>query len=256
MKTYIKNTDNYECLIYKYLLPALSSEHDHTFSILKLPQALEVDCKKKIITLPYYSGKKYNCLWQHGGTNMKMQLSKEIALVILDLEKINIKNIRKNKYFKKIPGAIFDFKEWYKIFLKKSKVLMARGYLSKQDVAKAKLILKGGLDSKMIFSNGDFYPRNFIKSGKKIILIDWQVWAEDYRVNLIDYFENIVAFCYVHMWSSPAWQKSYILNIKKHFVLDEIKFQKALLIKSFDQAVLWLDSKRAIEQIKIFKDSL
>ena len=58
-----------------------------------------------------------------------------------------------------------------------------------------------------MFTNGDFYPRNFIfLPHGKIAVVDW--------VGGIDPWEFVAMHAWLLMWGNPAWQLRYTTEIK------------------------------------------
>ena len=62
------------------------------------------------------------------------------------------------------------------------------------------------------------------------------------------------------MWDNHLWQLSFLKECQKYFKFIPANFQKALLLKSFEQARFWFngDGKNQLckNQIKIFKNAL
>jgi hypothetical protein len=83
-----------------------------------------------------------------------------------------------------------------------------------------------------MFTNGDFYPRNFI------ILADGRIGVTDW-VGGVDPWEFVAMYTWLLMWGNPAWQSTYIAALKAHFPVDEHEMQIGLLVKSFDQVYRW-----------------
>lgn len=252
-----------EIKIYQSILSSLTS-YQNKFKRLILPRLVATDGASWIL-IPFYSGAGYHDAWKElesgkiGGAALGNDLAQEMADVIIDLSKINIEDIQRNDSFKDISNATFNFDGWFKLFEQRSATLVSHGLISEEEVSKARAILGTGFtSSKMIFSCGDYYPRNIIKTDDgKIVLIDWQGWGEDYRVNFIDHQEGLIAFAYIHMWNNYLWQWKFLNALQKQIHIDPKDFQKALIIKSFDQACLWPpisdDSERNFKLIQLFR---
>jgi hypothetical protein len=83
-----------------------------------------------------------------------------------------------------------------------------------------------------MFTNGDFYPRNFIILPEgRIALVDW--------VGGVDPWEFVAMYAWLMMWGNAAWQVEYVTRIKEHFPVDIDEMQVALLSRSFDLAYQW-----------------
>ena len=90
----------------------------------------------------------------------------------------------------------------------------------------------------------------------KIVVIDWQTWNENYRVNIVDYIENVVAFTFIHMWNNRLWQIEFLKEVRKYFRIDFKDLRNAILIKSFEQAIFFTGSTKRKKQLLIFKNFL
>lgn len=258
--TYIKKARGQECLVYRSLLLHLAEKYNRKFKRLKLPEYIEIDERKNRITLPFYDGRTYNEVWgeSYGGRLMGLELSKETAEVLYDFSKIRVEEVSGNEEIAGIEKYKFEFDSWFQTFNQEKEKFVARSLISREEASVAVGILQSDFDKpRFIFSNGDFYPRNFINMGTNIVVIDWQTWDASYRVNLVDYLENVLAFTFIHMWGNFPWQFSYLKEVQKYFRLDTDNFQKALLIKSFDQANFWYgNSNLCKDQLFIFKNAL
>lgn len=257
--TYVKKARGQECLVYKLLQP-LARKYNSRFKTLKLPEYLKIDEGRGKITLPYYKGRTYNQIWGEscGGSLMGLELSKETAKILYDFSKIRIGEIMSHNGITRINRYKFEFDKWFQIFNQEKEKFVNSSQISREEADRATNILKSDFsDPRFIFSNGDFYPRNFINIGTKIVVVDWQTWNENYRVNLIDYLENVAAFAFIHMWDNFEWQLAYLKELQKHLDLNAGDFQKSLLIKSFDQANFWFNNNDLCKkQLFIFKNAL
>lgn len=256
--TFIKKARGQECLAYE-IVGSLAKAYNDKFKVLELPVPKRIDHEKNQIVLPYFEGRYYNKAWGEpsGRSQMGLELSCEIPAMLHDLMKIDAKLILKHEKIKDVPKFQFDFTAWKQEFAREVQKFLENGFLSQKEIIAAKDALGNEFSSSFIFSNGDFYPRNFIKQGEKVILIDWQTWDGNYRVNLLDYWENVMALCFIHMWDNDLWQLNYLKETQKYFKLTVSNFQKALLIKSFDQANMWFTNEDLRKkQLCIFTNAL
>jgi hypothetical protein len=255
---FIKKARGQECAVYE-VIRDLAKRYNKKFKILKLPEPTKIRPKENQIILPCYQGRKYKDSWEeiYGGALMGLELSREIPGVIYDFSKIDVNLIEADSRINKIPKFKFDYDKWKQFFNQVVPHFLEKQLISENDLKKAEAILAGEFTSNFIFNNGDFYPRNFIKQDSKIIVVDWQTWDENYRACLIDYWENVFAFCFVHMWSNPLWQLEYLKSAQRYFNFTIDNLQKALIIKSFDQANFWFGNNNlCIGQLRIFKNAL
>lgn len=197
-----------------------------------------------------------------GGSLLGLNLSSEVPMVLLDLAKIDVSDIIDNKIVKEFPNLIFDHNKYIYDFNARLKKFSKFHILETEDINRAIQLLGKPFTSKMIFNNGDFYPRNFIRMpDDRIVLIDWEMWNPGRNpFYLIDYIENVAAVCFVHMWNNVLWQKKYVSELKKVLPVTIDDFQKAILIKSLELADFWFkdDGTNILctNQVTIFKNAL
>ena len=104
-----------------------------------------------------------------------------------------------------------------------------------------------------IVSNGDFYPRNLIKLPNRVALVDWGYWP-GYRACFVDYLVNVGAFAFIHMWGNGLWQKEFVRRLRETFDIKLDDLRKAILIKSFEQAMFWTALPQLAQvQVNLFK---
>lgn len=260
-KTYRKAPEGQEKLVYKEL-KELFLKYDAKSRVLKFPKLIKVDRKTGELVLENYDGRKYDGIWKekNGGSSMGLELSREAAAIVYDFSKVEINEVLSSKALSRVKKLQFNFQEWRELFDEEIKKFIDHNHIGAEQAKNAKSILNSPLSSKFIFNNGDFYPRNFISLGDRVVVIDWQTWENDYRANLIDYLDNVLAFCFIHMWGNPEWQLNYLREAQRYFNLTTINFQKALLIKSFEQARFWFggDGNNGLcnAQLLIFKNAL
>lgn len=260
-KTYRKAPEGQEKLVYKEL-KELFLKYDAKSRVLKFPKLIKVDRKTGELVLKNYDGRKYDGIWKekNGGSSMGLELSREAAAIVYDFSKVEINEVLSSKALSRVKKLQFNFQEWRELFDEEIKKFIDHNHIGAEQAKNAKSILNSPLSSKFIFNNGDFYPRNFISLGDRVVVIDWQTWENDYRANLIDYLDNVLAFCFIHMWGNPEWQLNYLREAQRYFNLTTINFQKALLIKSFEQARFWFggDGNNGLcnAQLLIFKNAL
>ncbi|MCH7759476.1 N-acetylneuraminate synthase family protein, partial [Patescibacteria group bacterium] len=174
------------------------------------------------------------------------------------VSKINLDKVVKYLNKHKIINFQFNFENWNKQFADRAKILLQHGWISQEDSNKANELLKYGFKkSKLIFSNGDYYPKNLLNFKGKIMVIDWETWNTNYRANIVDYIENVVAFTFIHMWNNRLWQIEFLKEVRKYFRIDFRDLRNAILIKSFEQIFFFGgESRRGKKQLIIFKNIL
>lgn len=272
----VKYRSNTEKTIYNEVLPFIR-EQNYTFKVLQFPELANVILKNSdnnrphkqidLLFIKYIDGANFNNRWDeisnfgHGGRGLDTNFAKKIVGLLGDLSLINFSLLAKFNL------STFDFNIWKsQNFPFLSKILIKRGFMRKDNANKALQILSTTSlfnNSKMIFTNGDFYPRNLIelKNGK-IVIVDWE-GRKDYEVEglvdqrnaFINYIENHVAFFFIHMWGNPLFQRILIKETGQKFDLTAENLQAAILIKTLEQSTIWPDEV-ALHQIEIFNKAL
>lgn len=171
-----------------------------------------------------------------GGRRIPLSVAKDAVDVLRDLRSVEITELPKSV-------RRFDFPAWLAAFGGKGETLVAQGLLERAAVDRAAQLFASKDVSRYegsMFTNGDFYPRNFIMLPKdRIAVVDW--------VGGIEPWEFTAMYAWLLMWGNPKWQVEYVAEIKKHFPVDVHEMQIGLLVKSFDQAYRWReDSEDAI----------
>lgn len=264
MEIYIKKTKEGEILIYEQALNNIADVYNKTFHLLILPKAIEIDKKNLQLFLPLYQGENFNDKWNEatGGSLLGLDLSAEVPEILYELSTIDSSIVVNNKELKNIPRLIFHVEEYLPEFDTIANRMVLVNLLQKEEVNQARSLIQELFTSPLIINNGDFYPRNFIRTqDQKMVLIDWETWNVNSRANIIDHPENIAAYCFVHMWNNKEWQKNYVKELRNRFNIKKKDFQKAILIKSLEMANFWYKDDRenlslSHNQISIFRDAL
>jgi len=280
----MKSCGHTEKIIFTNVLPAIRQQN-LSFRRLQFPELRNIISKKfqqndvqkdqDFIFLKYYDGTRSNDKWNeisvlgYGGRELDVSMAKKIVDLIADFSLIDVSLL--NTF--KLPT--FDYAIWKKQNLPFiAKILIGRKIIDQKHINKALAIFSSPnlfQHSKMILTNGDFYPRNLIElSDGKITVIDWegrQNYKAETSVNgatqnlvdqrnvLINYLENHLAFFFIHMWGNYAFQRHLIKSAAKKFNLSSEDLQSVILIKSIEQALIWPDdlSRR---QAEIFVNAL
>jgi hypothetical protein len=163
-----------------------------------------------------------------GGRRIDVSVAKDAVDVLRDLRLIDIGHLPKFVRH-------FDFAEWVEAYKLKSETLVTQGILDRSTVEGAMKVFSGKGTKRYegsMFTNGDFYPRNFIILPENgISVVDW--------VGGIDPWEFVAMYSWLLMWGNPKWQIEYVAEIKKHFPVDVEEMRIGLLVKSFDQVYRW-----------------
>jgi len=170
-----------------------------------------------------------------GGKNMSVDIARYSVDILRDLRLVDIDTI---------PEFVrrFRFEDWHEAFRASREELVGKGIMSQQTVDKAEWLFSALTTSRYqgnMFTNGDFYPRNFILLSRgKIAVADW--------VGGVDPWEFVAMKAWTMMWGNPAWQEAFIKEIKKHFPVDVEEMQVGLLVKLYDQINAWREEPEEI----------
>ncbi|HTM68330.1 MAG TPA: phosphotransferase [Candidatus Binatia bacterium] len=225
----------YETRILSEVLPTLDQSG---FERLVLPEYVNDGIHEGLrwMTMRYIKGEPLVYEWSEltfkpdilGGKGINVAVARSAVDVLRDLRLVDIGSLP--KFVRK-----FDFKEWLDGFHLKSETLVSQGIMEASTVENALRHFSAREVERYegsMFTNGDFYPRNFIFLPKgKIAVVDW--------VGGIDPWEFVAMYAWLLMWGNPAWQQSYVSEIKKHFPVDLEEMQIGLLVKAFDQVYRW-----------------
>lgn len=129
----------------------------------------------------------------------------------------------------------YRFEDWLAEFKVRSRELNEARLLSTETVERALKLFNSLATERYqgsMFTNGDFYPRNFIMLPKgRIAVADW--------VGGVDPWEFVAMHAWLMMWGNPAWQATYIREIARHFPVDLEEMQVGLLVESFNHVYRW-----------------
>lgn len=170
-----------------------------------------------------------------GGKGVDVEVARDAVDVLRDLRAVDIASL---------PTFVrrFDFHTWVEAFRIKSDALVSHGLLERTTVERALQLFASkaaGRYEGSMFTNGDFYPRNFILlEGGKIAVVDW--------VGGIDPWEFVAVYAWLLMWGNPKWQIEYVNQLKVHFPIDLEEMQIGLLVKAFDQVYRWREEPEEI----------
>lgn len=165
-----------------------------------------------------------------GGRGIGLQVARYAVDVLRDLRVVDVENL---------PPFVrrFNFDHWHEEFRRRSQELVARGLVMAETVERAnELFTATGTERYQgnLFTNGDFYPRNFILLPEgRIAVADW--------VGGVDPWEFVAMKCWIMMWGNPDWQRAYVKELAKHFPIDVEEMQVGLLVKCANRIWLWRD---------------
>lgn len=248
-----------EFLVCTELLPAIRKRYGPTFALLEIPEILRSDGKPGEYGTVYfrdYVGEKYNDRWNegNGGGPLGTELSLDMVQLLKDLQEIDVDwLLSQHPVGKSVQRSAFDLQGWLLSFQKQKTLARSMG-ISDNESTQAKEFISGGFKlTSRIVSNGDFYPRNLIKLPNRVALVDWGYWP-GYRACFVDYLVNVGAFAFIHMWGNGLWQKEFVRRLRETFDIKLDDLRKAILIKSFEQAMFWTALPQLAQvQVNLFK---
>ncbi len=227
----------YEARVLRDVLPGLD---DEGFERLVLPEYLEDGVYEGVqwMKSSFIPGKPLVHEWSEmnfkpdilGGKGM----SKEVAVIAVDV----LRDLRLVDT-SALPTFVrhFSFDEWLSGFRLKSETMIGQGLISREVVEKAMSFFTTKNASRYegtMFTNGDFYPRNFVLLPEgRVAITDW--------VGGVDPWSFVAAYAWLLMWGNAEWQETYAAAVASHFPVDMDEMQVGLLVKSFEQAYRWRD---------------
>lgn len=187
------------------------------------------------IAMKYYEGTHYT--WtEHdeisgGGKAIPTSAIEDLLHILSDLLQIPL-NLVENI----VPR--FDDNYWLGQFREKSKDLIEKGFINTIEVKKIhNFITNNKQPQQYIFTNGDFYFRNIILQPNNMwVIIDWNKNERFPITPSIEPIENLIAYVWLLMWRNKNWQKHWIQKSLKKFGLNSTAINKAIAIKTFNQA--------------------
>jgi len=229
----------YEVRVMREVLPSV----DHSmFGTLVLPEFVSEGTFEDLrwMTVKYIAGRQLVHEWSEyafkpeslGGKGIEIAVAKAAVDVLRDLRLVDIQTLP--KFVRR-----FDFTKWLDDFRLKSETLVTQGLMERDTVEEALRLFQSKRVSRYegsMFTNGDFYPRNFVfLGGGRIALTDW--------VGGVDPWEFVAMYSWLLMWGNPQWQQEYVRELKNHFPTDVEEMQVGLLVKSFDQVYRWREER-------------
>lgn len=228
---------NYEVRIMREVLPSL----DQTlFERLALPEFVSdgEHLGVRWMTVRYMKGKPLVFSWSEvtskadvlGGKGMDAGVGKMAVDLLADMRLVDTALLP--KFVRR-----FQFTEWLDRFRREAPVLVQKGLLETRDYAEATRLFQDKRIQRFegsMFTNGDFYPRNFI------LLPDGRIAVTDW-VGGIDPWSFVAMYAWLMMWGNPEWQQTYVNELNRHFPVDIIEMQVGLLVRSFDLIQHWKD---------------
>ena len=163
-----------------------------------------------------------------GGKIVPLEVAAASVDVLRDLRSVDVATL---------PAFVhrFDFPVWLDAFRIKSDAMVSLGLLERDTVDRALAFFGAKAADRYqgtMFTNGDFYPRNFVMlDSGRVAVTDW--------VGGVDPWEFVAMYAWLLMWGNSRWQVEYVAQIKRHFPVDVNEMQAGLLVKSFEQAYRW-----------------
>jgi hypothetical protein len=233
---------DYEVKILRDVLPQFESQ---LFERLVLPEYINDGVFEGLrwVMTKYLKGRPLLFDWSEisykpdllGGRRIGLEVAKYSVDVLRDLRMVDVDIM---------PAFVrrFDFDQWFGQFKERAADFVARGFFRQDTIDRACALFESLATERYegnMFTNGDFYPRNFILLPHgKIAVADW--------VGGIDPWEFVAMKAYNMMWGNPAWQKAYISEINRHFPVDIEEMQVGMLVKCSNRIWLWREEPEEI----------
>lgn len=225
----------YEIRIVREVLPALDQDD---FEKLTLPEYVSDGTFEGLrwFTSRYIPGQALRFEWSELSSKPDIlggrPISADSAIVAVD----TLRDLR-GVDVETLPDFVrrFSFADWLEVFKVRSKQMVEHGLFRRETVDTA-LELFHTLSVERyegtMFTNGDFYPRNFILlPNGKMAVADW--------VGGVDPWEFVAMNAWLMMWGNPEWQAAYIKELKMHFPVDIEEMQAGLLVGAADRVWQW-----------------
>lgn len=218
------------------------------FSTLQLPEFRSIASgNQNYIFINYYEGNNYNSAWNeissvgYGGRGIVPDFASRVVGVVKDFSMVDPKSLASFNL------SMFNFDAWLQDNLPLIAEPLIRRDIVNDDHIKSVRKLLSDQDlfshSRVVLTNGDFYPRNFIDyPGNKVVVIDWEGrkdYVGDQRNVFFNYIENHIAFFFAHMWGNYAFQRRLLREAAETFSLRARDVQAAVIIKSLEQSLIW-----------------
>jgi len=225
----------YETRILREVLPMFDQSQ---FERLVLPEYVDDGVFEDLrwVRIKYIHGQQLVYEWSEltakpdilGGRGMDLKVAEMAIDVLRDLRTVDIEGL---------PSFVrrFDAGAWVDDFRNRSALLVNRGVMEQATVDQALELFSSKRALRYegsMFTNGDFYPRNFVLLPKgKVAVTDW--------VGGVDPWEFVAMRTWLLMWGNPKWQIEYLKSLRHHFPIDVEEMRTGLLIGSFEQAYRW-----------------
>lgn len=243
--TYVKEgTTPEELLVYGQVIAPLATEYNEKFALLELPRAVEIDRSRRRLTLSNDAGETFNEKWTEsdGGRLLGLDLAEDMAAIVSDLALIDGSQVRGLIARAKLGQVIFSHDRSTKRSTEILNALRDLGALTEPQRDEAGRLLEARYTTPIIFNNGDFYPRNLIRSPEgRVVVIDWEPFGPHSPFHLVDHPESVAAVPLVHMWSNTKWQAVYLGELDRRFGFEGAALRRGILIQALELANLWLN---------------
>lgn len=225
----------YEVRVFGEVLPTVDQD---LFERLVLPEYVSDGIFDGVrwLQMKYVKGKPLVYDWSEltfkpeflGGKAIGIEVAKYAVDVLRDLRLVEIESLPKFVRH-------FHFGDWLSDFHLKSDTLVTQGIVERATVDAALKLFSSKVTERYVgtmFTNGDFYPRNFI------LLPDGRIAVTDW-VGGVDPWEFVAMYAWLLMWGNTQWQQAYVREIQQHFPVDVEEMQIGMLVKAFDQVYRW-----------------
>lgn len=196
------------------------------FEVLQLPELLAAYQlpDKTYILLPHYDGETFDF------HTPDEAMAKQMVAVVKDLLKVNVEHVIEG-------GSKFDYERVQKKYWQLFETAISEGLIQLDDVGRLReiserILTKGRDTQRVMLSNYDFNPRNLIRVGPKLILIDWSKTVAPLEHHLtypwLLNFRNPVC---------PNWQRIYATEFESQLPINPQNIRYQLMYIALKRAV-------------------
>jgi hypothetical protein len=256
----------FEFAVCTELLPAIRERYQSSFDLLEIPEVIGYDKQfgpHGLVAFRDYDGKKYDDLWSErqehqalGGRALGTELCSDMDRLINDFRRIDLDWLCEHRVGSQAWDSRFSIGRWIDS-LRASRAAAIGIGISEEELRRTEeFVGEGFAFTDQIICNGDFYPRNLIRLEHRVVVVDWGSW-NGYRVCFVDYLVNFAAFAVLHMWNNEEWQRKFLSLVRNRFGAAPRDLRKALVVKSFEQALFWKAHPWLVPpQVSLFRSAL
>ena len=213
--------DSQEVRTYRVHLPIINAEFK--FERLHLPRLL--NCfhlsPDVYLFLPYYEGKHFDF------NTDDIKLAKDMVDIVEELMAIDVERVLEGGSNFNSQGYENDF---WNAFQNARKIGLIGEHEEVSVREQAALIFAEARSSqRMIISNGDFNPRNIIRTDEVLVVIDWN--------GIVFPLEHHLTYPWLLNWQNDAWRNTYATEFEGRLPVVRENLRMNLMYISLKRAI-------------------